>query len=315
MKFRCFCILILFFFLTSCGNKREIAKKYYPNGKLQIEVEFKNGEKDGKRVEYFEDADTMYISYWEKDVKVGKAIRYFGQGKVESIVNWKNDLQDGESRFYYKNGNLQSISYWTNGKENGTSTVYYENGQIDAILNKRNGFYNGLSKLYYENGQLEKESFYIDSVRSGKETRYFDNGNIKSVEYFINWQGSELYEGGIEYTIDGSVLKETIRVEIDLDKDSVLLGEEIKAKIVLKRPIANLSKLVIGDYSDKFKLKDSISIKEVSMNNFETTYTFKSPQKGQQYLRGYVINYEIIDEKDNITRESRTYFEYPYFVK
>lgn len=80
--------------------------------KVQQEVEFKNGKKDGTSKQYDYYGNVILLSYFQ------------------------NDLQHGPSMRYYSNGNLEEISYWFEGRAIGEAKRYFEDGKLKLLCLK-----------------------------------------------------------------------------------------------------------------------------------------------------------------------------------
>jgi antitoxin component YwqK of YwqJK toxin-antitoxin module len=310
-------ILSILFIITffGCSNKQEKVIKFYPNGNLMTEVELRNGEKNGKHIEYYENGSVKSVSYWIKNLKQDYDTTFYENGNIESIASWKNTQQNGEAKFFYRNGNLRSVSNWQMDVPTGEGRIYYENGEIKEIYYKKEGGITGLNRQYYDNGNLKVKGYYKEGLKHGRREYYYDSGELWTVNSFLNFRGKETHTGGVEFDKNGKIIHETIRIEAKAEKDTIILGDDLILHVELKKPIVNHSKLVIGCYDESFYVTDSTCFAKYPMKNHKAIYQVKSQNKGLQFVRGYVSNYEIIDKKKNITRESHTYLEYPYFVK
>ena len=133
-----------------------IAKDYYEDKSLKVELPYKNG-----RIE-------------------GKAKAYYPSGKFKSYAFFIDGLLQGKSIGYYENGNLEYEENYKDGKLDGLVKNYYENGQLKSELNYKNGQLDGLARAYHENGQLHIEENYKDGKLEGESTNYDENGNLTS---------------------------------------------------------------------------------------------------------------------------------------
>ena len=80
-------ILTIILFIISCGDKpREIIKRY-DNGQIEIEGNFKDGEKDGKTTNYYENGQ---IRSEDKNMRTKKEleeiIRKIKSGEMEILL-------------------------------------------------------------------------------------------------------------------------------------------------------------------------------------------------------------------------------------
>lgn len=110
-------------------------KKYWPNGHLKSEIEFKNGRASGKFTTYYESGKKeeegswkgrFYVeefTRWHPNGNIAQEKTFNGSGKTDSIV-----------KYYHSNGQLELEYNTTNGVENGTATRYFPNGDIKEIL-------------------------------------------------------------------------------------------------------------------------------------------------------------------------------------
>jgi len=96
-------------------DKFKMERKYYENGQIWMEGNFKDGKKDGKWYEYNEN------------------------GQIRKIVNYKDGKKDGKWTWYYENGQIEEEGNFKDGEEEGKWTWYYENGQIWMEGNYKNG--------------------------------------------------------------------------------------------------------------------------------------------------------------------------------
>ena len=161
---------------------------FHLNGKTQLFIPYKNGEKNGNAFEY--DTTGLVITWIKYDFgKVQKLSinRTDGQGKKSgkwmsfqnSILRWEADynrgLKNGVERIYDERGNLVSINKYSNGqllkdvKELQKIEVKRELGSNGLIA--KSGGYNkdgqphGIHRLYDENGHV-------------KSSKVFDNGDL-----------------------------------------------------------------------------------------------------------------------------------------
>ena len=82
--------------------------KWDDDGELLSYSNYINGLEDGKSILYYESEDEYCIETEYKNGKrEGKRVQYISKGKTESIKSYKNDLLDGEYLEYYENGNVK----------------------------------------------------------------------------------------------------------------------------------------------------------------------------------------------------------------
>ena len=109
-------ILLYLFLLSSCTTvidnilhkssspSHEYEREYHPNGKLQYETMYMNGNIDG------------YVKSW--DLK----------GNLISKVEYVNGSLHGYWQTYYTNGKIEHSVLYKFGKKNGVEVWYHKNG-------------------------------------------------------------------------------------------------------------------------------------------------------------------------------------------
>jgi antitoxin component YwqK of YwqJK toxin-antitoxin module len=110
-----------------------VVKEYYQDGKLVIELTYKDNKGNGPSKEYYE------------------------SGKIKRECSYVDNNLDGPIKDYYENGQLAADGYVKTGKQEGILTRYYENGIIQSIVNWKDGKQDGLARIYYEDGNLKVE--------------------------------------------------------------------------------------------------------------------------------------------------------------
>jgi antitoxin component YwqK of YwqJK toxin-antitoxin module len=181
------------------GKRDGIWKKYYDNGDVRYEGEFKNGKEIGTFTFYNQGSsypaivkifsntsDTASVKFYDKTriktkgkmvgkKRVGKWIYYFADGKrVFSEENYVDGVLHGVVKNYYDNGNLTEETYYKDGKKHGTSKIYTESGILIEDVNYENGKLNGLAKYFDIKGVIKEKGMYADGERKGKWEFYID---------------------------------------------------------------------------------------------------------------------------------------------
>ncbi|OFX58460.1 MAG: hypothetical protein A2W97_13635 [Bacteroidetes bacterium GWE2_40_63] len=116
---------------------------------------------------------TKIISYSQKGNKAreiefingdldGKYIKYFSNGNMFEYDEYLAGVHIGESKDYYENGQLKSIGHYLNGYQHGEFITYYENGKVHKKQAYLNGCRQGLWEEFKANGTLQKKLEYHD---------------------------------------------------------------------------------------------------------------------------------------------------------
>ena len=142
-----------------------IVQKFYEDGNLEIESEFKEGILDGVSKSYYKNTKLEMEGSYTEGRKNGVFKEYYENGKIKSEINYSYDLKEGLAKTYYSNGNVEAEGNFENGEEIGTTRVYYENGKLKEEIPYTNGVINGHHIQYSENGKVLKKTFYDNGVK------------------------------------------------------------------------------------------------------------------------------------------------------
>lgn len=112
------------------GKPEGLHTRWYENGQLESEIQYKNGHYHGSRKQYY------------------------SNGKLASEGNFVNGKEDGTNKFWNEEGLLFREGYFNFGKREGQTRGWYENEQLHFQLNFNEDKLDGASKIWHDNGQL-----------------------------------------------------------------------------------------------------------------------------------------------------------------
>jgi len=119
-------------------NQNGLIETFYKNGNTAYRVEYKDGYKHGKSVEYHSNGKEAITRQFEKGQLVGERKQYYPSGKLKNV-----------GTYYY-------------GDRHDTRTSYYENGKVKSIENYIMGTLYGRAIYYKPDGTIEREVQYYD---------------------------------------------------------------------------------------------------------------------------------------------------------
>lgn len=96
------------------GDKRELVREegFYQNKQKRLEGEYKNNERDGKWIYYYESGKLWSEGFFRQGKSEGLRVTYFENGSKRYEGHYKNDLRIGLWKFYDESGKLvQEIDY------------------------------------------------------------------------------------------------------------------------------------------------------------------------------------------------------------
>ena len=199
--------------------------KYYSNGNIQYEGDFKDGKFEGNGKFYYDDGD-YFIGEYKYGLRNGKGKKYlkngnlcfegeYINGKAEGygkdiwedgeyyIGQYKNGIMNGKGIYYYSNGKIKYEGEYVNGKYEGNGKYIWEDG-IYYIGQEKNGLMHGKGTLYYSNGNIKYEGDFINDVYEGNGKYIWEDG-----EYYIGqWKNGLRHGKGIEYSKKGNIMYE-----------------------------------------------------------------------------------------------------------
>jgi len=103
-------LILLSLFIISCGdNLVEEVKERYDDGKLKVTEYYKkvgdNQELVRKR-KYYENGQIDYEENYKDGKLDGKLTGYYENGQIRGEGNYKDGEQDGKYTFYHENGQI-----------------------------------------------------------------------------------------------------------------------------------------------------------------------------------------------------------------
>jgi antitoxin component YwqK of YwqJK toxin-antitoxin module len=125
------------------GKQDGVRKLLFPNGKIEVEETYKDGNILTKKV-FFDNGELSVKGQYDEAVTMsGEWTYYYQNGKIKEVVNFKNSVEDGVFKEYYENGNLKAEGTYAplqlgveiEGVEQGELKEYDENGELVATKN------------------------------------------------------------------------------------------------------------------------------------------------------------------------------------
>lgn len=127
-------LLISAFFLQSCGPKIEkVIEKKYPNGKPEIEKHYLiEGDTKilQKEIVYWPDEKKKIEGSFKQEERDGHWIAWFENGNKWSEGYYINGIEDGEKRVWHENGNVFFEGQYKMGVKVGIWKVFDEAGNL-----------------------------------------------------------------------------------------------------------------------------------------------------------------------------------------
>ena len=201
-------ITYLFFILsilaTSCTK---VVREYYPNGRLMseihyrfgkehgmmtyfnehyggksLEVNMKNGKKNGKLTRYFFNGNLEAVAYYINDVIDGQELIYDMNGALILETNYKSGVKDGPYFSWHTKGMHKEIGAFLDGNFHGKWEYYDDRGCMVGEAAFDNG--SGIQITYNPHGGLARKTTYENNLKNGEEIYYTSSGEVEKVIVF-----------------------------------------------------------------------------------------------------------------------------------
>lgn len=138
----------------------ETRREYYPNGQMEIEETYRNGQLQGAR------------KFWYPD------------GTLRGRETYINDSLDGKKEWFYPSGQLEHESYYSKGRHYNVTRYYYDTTAVkDSLLWrlarwKNPSINNDSLSATFRRIQPQSEAVYDTDGRMILSRRYDRGGNI-----------------------------------------------------------------------------------------------------------------------------------------
>jgi antitoxin component YwqK of YwqJK toxin-antitoxin module len=194
--------------LKSEGNRKDflldsIWRFYDEKGKLTLEINYKNGKKNGYRITYGE--DEINKEHFVNDIKQGYSYILDTTGRVIMEIPFEDGLENGLAREFDKEGNIIQLikykkgyvvsrerinRYDSNHQPHGKWEWFYDDGTLKMVGTYNHGLKNGYFKEYDKEGNLLSVEKYVNGEKEKKseelstldiKTDYWPNGKPKIV--------------------------------------------------------------------------------------------------------------------------------------
>lgn len=178
---------------------------YYPNGKVDTEIEMKNDERHGWYKRYAEDGTLMYqirydegmeegYTYLNKNGELlpeiplplgnGKLQAFYPNGNPSASMEFIDGAIHGSYKLYHPNGKQYIVDEVVYDNSEGPNTTYAADGTIRSMYTNKHDNLHGPYKEYNTKGILTEEgNFYNDDLH-GEQRIYDDAGKLKQVRYY-----------------------------------------------------------------------------------------------------------------------------------
>ena len=103
----------------------------YPDGRVQSVIQYKGKKEHGKTVYYYRNPNIVEIEVEMRNGKRnGEFHRYYKNGQLDTRCVYENDSIEGVETMYTANGCKSQETTYLHGKKHGPHTAYHLNGSV-----------------------------------------------------------------------------------------------------------------------------------------------------------------------------------------
>ena len=156
------------------------------NGKLRVQMEFIEGKKNGKEIDFHTNGEVDTITTFKDDYANGPYFKYREGGALAVKGFMKDEERHGRYEIYYESGQLENAGDYKEDELEGVWKYYLENGKLSSNVLYKDGVKNGLAKIYHKSGKLQAEGNYKDDKLDGEWKVYDENSDAEKIDYYKN---------------------------------------------------------------------------------------------------------------------------------
>ena len=107
-----------------------ISIKYWGNGNLKSEEEYRNDIPHGYFRDFYRDGGRNRLGNYKRGQKHGVFVKYWPNGEKRTEASFNDDIEDGLSLDYYRDGTLKKEIPYEKGIVKGDMKSYDKNGRL-----------------------------------------------------------------------------------------------------------------------------------------------------------------------------------------
>lgn len=148
----------------------------------------KQGRRQGKWLEYYENGQVRYCGRFKNDMPSGEFLYYSEDGKLIAKNKFTKDGHESESEMYAADGKIVAKGNYFDKKKNGKWCYFSDNdGSLILVEHYDNGLLVGKSVVYAPGTSIVVEEIeYVKGRRQGRYNKFYDNGVPMIEAYYQN---------------------------------------------------------------------------------------------------------------------------------
>ena len=121
------------------GVKEGISKKYYMNGVVAEELEWKNNQKHGKWFQYFQNGNIKISAAYINDKRSCIFTEYYENQKIEMQGKFENNLMQADWLYFDENGKEKMKIKYINGVPQNASQLEEKERELFKLIEQNKG--------------------------------------------------------------------------------------------------------------------------------------------------------------------------------
>ncbi len=158
------------------GTKRNGLYTKKSKGVVVSQVNYVDGKKEGKAINFFPNGKEELVLYYKNNIKHGTATTYYESGVVKKETPYVDGVKHGIQKYYFSNGKISAEIPFQNGLQSRKTKEYYKSGKQITDQPRI---------IVKEIDRLKTSGEYIVTIQFAKKVRNvkFYNGVLQQGEY------------------------------------------------------------------------------------------------------------------------------------
>lgn len=180
--------------------------KNFNTNSPRFSISFSHDEPNGLFQEFYPDGKIRIINNFKEGISDGEFYQFFNNGEIEISGQYLNGKKHGEWSEFYPDGTKKSTYVYSFGLLSWDAFSYFPDGKLQWKLPYRQGELDGEYSFYYSSGILEERGNYKSGSREGEFIQFFPDSTRKSQGEFLegkqtgiwkswNQKGELIFEG------------------------------------------------------------------------------------------------------------------------
>jgi hypothetical protein len=235
--------------------------------------------------------------------------------KGEYVIKPNDKLKELHIK-YQDDGKIDYIQEYDGGNPQGLF-VNFNKGILKNISNIKDSKNNGCGMVFHNNGLLNNFGQYMNGEKTGWFYVFDKSGNLSNKREYVSVGGKEYLNQWIDYKPDGSIDKLTSNfIKLVPVKDTIVQDEEYQLNVSLEAAFfKHYMVMAIGDYDENFNLPKGAKCDTIKSKDFVATYKTKTYKKGNNLIRGMVLDLQPDVKEPGKVNIRKIYFSHEFRVR